>query len=190
MVIAICWIQISYGLLKTDEGPGWEAIPFTNCPNCRIELQGDSPSLEVTSNKRYSSDGGSWYSLALGNSHDPGPLRDPLRLKYVLPRAAYAEAPVRVTSATAVLGGNAELDFDAASFKWPARTTRIPLIYNGAAFKGYGNRLYINVAGLNSTNAERLPERDGIKSYLALSDDGKTLELVVPGNGGTMLIFK
>ncbi len=183
-------MPLSYGLLKTDEGPGWEAIPFTNCPNCRIELQGDSPSLEVTSNKRYSSDGGSWYSLALGNSHDPGPLRDPLRLKYVLPRAAYAEAPVRVTSATAVLGGNAVLDFDAASFKWPARTTRIPLIYNGAAFKGYGNRLYINVAGLNATNAGRLPECDGIKSYLALSGDGKTLELVVPGNGGTMVIFK
>lgn len=177
-------------LVTTTEGPKSEAIPFTNCPNCRIELRGDHPLFRVTSNKRYNSDGGSWYAFALGSTYDPGPLRDPLRLKYVLPRAAYAEAPVRVTSATAVLGGNAVLDFDAASFKWPARTTRIPLIYNGAAFKGYGNRLYINVAGLNATNAERLPERDGIKSYLALSDDGKTLELVVPGNGGTMLIFK
>ncbi len=178
------------GLVTTTEGPKSEAIPFTNCPNCRIELRGDHPLFRVTSNKRYNSDGGSWYSFVLGSTYAPGPLRDPLRLKYVLPREAYAEAPVRVTSGTAVLGGNAELDFDAASFKWPARTTRIPLIYNGSAFKGWSNRLYINVAGLNATNAERLPERDGIKSYLALSDDGKTLELVVPGNGGTMLIFK
>ena len=108
----------------------------------------------------------------------------------MLPKAAYAEAPVQVTSATAVLGGNAELDFDATSFKWPARTTRVPLIYNASAFKGWSNRVYIDVAGLNATNAGRLPECDGIKSYLALSGDGKTLELVVPGNGGTMVIFK
>ena len=97
---------------------------------------------------------------------------------------------MQVTSATAVLGGNAELEFDWTDFKWPARTTRIPLIYNASAFKGWSNRVYIDVAGLNATNAGRLPERDGIKSYLALSGDGKTLELVVPGNGGTMVIFK
>ena len=178
------------GLLTTTEGPMSEGIPFTNCPNCRIELRGETPKFLVTSNKRYASDGGPWYSFVLGNSHDPAPLKDALRLRFVLPKNAYAEAPVRVTSATAVLGGNAELEFDATAFKWPARTTRIPLIYNASAFKGWSNRKYINVAGLNETNAGRLPERDGLKSQLALSDDGKTLELVVPGNGGTMLIFK
>ena len=177
-------------LLTTDEGPKSEGIPFTNCPNCRIELRGETPKFLVTSNKRYASDGGSWYSFVLGNSHDPALLKDALRLRFVLPTNAYAEAPVRVTSGTAVLGGNAEFEFDATAFKWPARTTRIPLIYNANAFKGWSNRKYINIAGLNETNAGRLPEHDGFKSYFALSDDGKTLDLVVPGNGGTMVIFK
>ena len=178
------------GIVTTTEGPKQEAVPFTNCPNCRIELQGETPKFRVTSNKHYASETGPWYSFALGSTYAPAPLKDPLRLKFVLPKAAYAEAPVQVTSATAVLGGNAELDFDATSFKWPARTTRIPLIYNEAAFKGWSYRVYIDGAGLNATNAGRLPERDGIKSYLALSGDGKTLELVVPGNGGTIVIFK
>ena len=178
-------------VLTTTEGPQQEGIPFTNCPNCRIELQGESPRFLVTSNKRSTSDGGPWYSFVLGNAYDPAPLKDALRLKFVLPENAYAEAPVQVTEATAVLGGNAEFEFDATAFKWPAHKTHIPLIYNANAFKGWNGRSYIDVAGLNATNAERLPVgKDGRKAKLALSNDGKTLKLVVPGSGGFQIVFR
>lgn len=143
-----------------------------------------------------------WYSCALGEMIDRSvatptwttkayALDNPVRVRFCLPAEGWQTAPFRVTEGVAVLGGNAEFEFDATEYRWPEKTTRIPLVYNAAGFKGWGERQYVNVGQLNETNASRFPVNpNGRKARLALSADGKTLELVVPGMGGMILIFR
>jgi hypothetical protein len=180
-------------LVITDEGPKQEAVPFTNCPNSRIEFQGESPRFRIHTASRYGSEE-PWYAAAFGCSWIPGKLKDVLRIRYVLPENAYAEAPIQVLGYRSVWGGNAEFEFDASNYKWPAfAPVKIPLVYDAGSFKGWNHRLYIDVDGLNETNAERLPvcpKSPNIKARLVLSEDGKTLCLYMPGYGGTLLTIR
>lgn len=190
------------GILNTSGSPGNDAVPFTGCPNSRIEFRGENPKFLVTSNRRWSTDSGLYYSLALGEmidrsgatptrTTDAYPLDNPLRIRFCLPADGYAEAPIQVTSGAVVLGGNAEFEFDVTDFKWPQRTKKIPLVYNAAKFRGYADQLYVNVDQLNETNKSRFPSGpNGRTARFELSTDGTTLNLVIPGNSGLTLIFK
>lgn len=188
--------------LATKDGPKADAVPFTGCPGCRIELIGAGARFLVTSSHRYGNADLPWYSCALGEMVDRSgdapiwtsaaySLDNPVRVRFCLPAEGWDEAPFRVTEGIAVLGGNAEFEFDASGYTWPVKTTRVPLIYNSAAYSGWAYRKYINVAQLNETNAARLPVNpNGRRARLALSEDGKTLELIMPGIGGMAIIVR
>lgn len=177
--------------LTTTEGPTSEAVPYTNCPGCRIEFRGSSPVLSIINGQTSESSGQAWYSAAFGEMVNEArtawttvayPLKDALRLRYVLPpsTAPYQTAPLNVTKGILVLGGNAEFEFDMTDFDWPDEAVTIPLAYNATAYNGWNNRKYINVAQLNETNRDRLPVGpDGRTSRLELAADGKTLNLVI-----------
>lgn len=187
--------------LVTKNGPQYDAVPFTGCPGCRIELAGANAKFLVTAKQRYAGDS-PWYSCALGEMIDRSgetpvwttaaySLDNPVRVRFCLPAEGWSEAPFRVTSGIAVLGGNAEFEFDASDYTWPVKTTRVPLIYNSEAYDGWGHRKYINVAQLNETNAARFPVNpNGRKAKLALSADGTTLDLVMPGVGGMVIMVR
>ena len=188
--------------LATADGPKSEAVPFTGCPGCRIELAGADAKFLVTSKHRYGNSDSPWYSCALGEMIDRSgempkwnqaayALDNPVRVRFCLPEEGWSEAPFRVTDGIAVLGGNAEFEFDISGYMWPVKTTRVPLVYNAAAYKGFNNRKYINVEQLNDANAARLPVNpNGRKAKLALNADGTTLDLVMPGVGGMVIIFR
>ena len=180
--------------------------PFTGCPGCRIEFRGNHPKFLVTSAKTHGASGAAWVALVLGEMVDRSgaqpvytngtyALDNPVRLRFVLPEEGYyVEAPVQNTCyESTLLGGNAEFEFDLSSFKWPKRATRIPLVYDKSGFTS-GGRSYINVDGLNETNAARLPSiGEGIgrvQARLVLSPDGKTLNLAIPGISGTMICIR
>jgi hypothetical protein len=189
----LCNMGFAKAIVRTDTGPKSEAIPFTNCPNCRIEFQGESPSFLITSASSYGKEE-PWYSAAFGCSYLPGKLKDPLRLRFALPENGYASAPIQVLSARSVWGGNAEFEFDISGFKWPSyEPLVIPLVYDQGCFKGWNNTLYIDVDGLNETNAERLPvcpSASNIKARFVLGEDGKTLYMYCPASGGTVLLIQ
>ena len=162
--------------------------------------------------------GAAWFAFALGEMIDETPteytdkgtgdksmrpygwkterylLDDPVRLRFVLPTGGYEEAPFQNTGTCGVLGGNAEFEFDLSSFKWPSRQLRIPLVYDKNAYTGWGDRSYVDLEGLNLANAGSLPvyRRGSLvaRSRLELSADGTTLELVMSGNMGTVLIVR
>ena len=181
-----------------------EAIPFTNCPNSRIEFRGDNPSFITSSAKEHGDSGNSWQTYALGQMYDPErqiwtrddvALDHPVRLRYVMPKDGYVQAPFRNTNANqgGTLGGNAEFEFDMADYKWPKTKTVIPLVYDAAAYISWGGSGWrnINIDGLNRTNAERLPTNPcGAKCSLSLSADYKTLQLVVPGISSLTIIIR
>ncbi len=181
-----------------------EAIPFTNCPNSRIEFRGETPAFITTSAKPHGASGNVWQTFALGQMINPETmdwtrdhfeLDNPVRLRYVMPKNGYAQAPFRNTNAGegGTVGGNAQFEFDMSGYEWPKATTAIPLIYDAGGYCGWGGTDYrnIDVDGLNVTNAERLPENPrGSKCRLALSDDCLTLQLVVPGTSGTAILIR
>lgn len=185
---------------------GTEGVPFTNCPNSRIEFRGDHPAFVITSAKIHGTSGARWHQFALGSTVDPETgnwtrrpfkLDNPVRLRFCVPKNGYAQAPFRaMTGNGGALGGNAEFEFDMSDFEWPLERTRIPLVYNASGYYAWGgvndNLRNINVDGLNEINAERLPvnPNTGRKARLVLEDDGKTLSLAVPGSGGMMIIFR
>lgn len=190
-------------LLKTSEGPLSEAVPYTNCKGSRIEFRGSSPILSITDSHWSEDSGTAWYSAAFGemiNETRTGwttaayPLKDALRLRYVLPPSTepYQTAPLNVTQGILVLGGNAEFEFDMSDFDWPDEKVTIPLAYNAADYSGYGDRKYINVVQLNETNRDRLPVGpDGRTSRLELAADGKTLNLVINhAKRGMTILFR
>jgi hypothetical protein len=189
----LCNMGFAKAIVRTDTGPKSEILPFTNCPNCRIEFQGESPSFLITSASSYGKEE-PWYSAAFGCSYLPGKLKDPLRLRFALPENGYASAPIQVLSARSVWGGNAEFEFDISGFKWPSyEPLVIPLVYDQGCFKGWNNTLYIDVDGLNETNAERLPvcpSASNIKARFVLGEDGKTLYMYCPASGGTVLLIR
>ena len=183
-----------------------EAIPFTNCPNSRIEFRGESPAFVMTSPKKYGTAGAEWQTFAIGQMLNPTTMNwtrshfeivNPVRLRYVMPEDGYEQAPFRNTYASrgGTVGGNAQFEFDMTSYKWPKNKARIPLIHDAGGFYGYGGKdpayRNIDVEGLNITNAERLPSNPrGKKCHLELSDDGLMLQLVVPGMAGMVVLFR
>ena len=186
---------------KTVGGPESDGVPFTKCPGCRIEFRGTTPKFVVSVAKGSEEAGSPWYALTLGEMIDHESnvwtqehytLDNPVRLRYVLPAEGYAEAPCQTTSGQAMLlGGNAEFEFDLSDFTWPKQTMRIPLTYDSRSYSGWGGRLYINVEQLNRTNEARLPvSPTGGKARLELASDGKTLNLVLPGCGGTAILIR
>ena len=185
----------------TVGGSESDGIPFTNCPNSRIEFRGTTPKFVVTDARASELSGRPWYALTLGEmiDHETNTwtdkhyrLKDPLRLRYVLPTEGYAEAPCQTTCGQILLlGGNAEFEFDVSGFTWPKRTMRMPLAYDSSGYAGWNGRRYINVEQLNLTNAENLPvSPTGGKARLELASDGKTLNLVLPGCGGTAILIR
>lgn len=186
---------------RTIGGSESDGVPFTNCPNSRIEFRGTTPKFVVADSRASELSGRPWYALTLGEmiDHETNTwtdkhylLKDPLRLRYVLPTEGYSEAPCQTTCGQVMLlGGNAEFEFDVSGFKWPKETMRVPLTYDSSAYTGWGGRRYINVEQLNQTNAERLPvSPSGKRSHLELAADGKTMNLVLPGYGGLMVIIR
>lgn len=189
--------------VNTSEGPMQEMTPYVNCPNSRIEFRGENPVFKITNGQRYRGAGNAWCAAAFGEMIDREknayttvtyPLKDPVRLRYVMPKNGYTAAPVQNTADTSyvLLGGNAEFEFDMTNYEWPDRRTVIPLVYDVRRYLGWKNvRSYVNVAGLNATNAERLPRNpNGRKCFFSLSADGTTLNLVVPSMGGMCLIVR
>ena len=181
-----------------DKASNHEGVPFTGCPDSRIVFQGDHPRFLVTHNARFTGDA-PYPSFTLGSSFDADkrhtldvpPLDNPVRVKFCLPPNGYADAPIRVTVGRAMLGGNAEFEFDISDYEWPKRRTQIPLIYNSAKFEIFGT-MYISVDGLNRTNAARLPVAPvgTKKASFRLSEDGTTLCLDVPGKDMCVIVFR
>lgn len=129
-------------------GVGW---PYTNCPNCAIEFRGAAPTFRVTSNKQ-GSNSTPWHTVNLGKGTEP--MRDPVRLRFILPKAPYAEAPFRSEYSSgynAVLDGNAVIEVDDSNLPRSHGRLRYPLVYDMGTFAS-GTR--IDVDSLNKVNHE------------------------------------
>ncbi len=127
---------------------GW---PYTNCPNCAIEFRGSAPKFRVTSPNQ-ANNSTPWHTVNLGKGREP--LQDPVRLRFILPKAPYAEAPFRSEVSSryyAVLDGNAVIEVDDSNLPRSHGRLRYPLVYDMGTF---GNGTRIDVDSLNKVNHE------------------------------------
>jgi hypothetical protein len=131
-----------------SDGVGW---PYVNTPNCAIEFRGAAPKFRVTSPNQ-ANNSTPWHTVNLGKGREP--LQDPVRLRFILPKAPYAEAPFRSEFSSryyAVLDGNAVIEVDDSNLPRSHGRLRYPLVYDMGTF---GNGTRIDVDSLNKVNHE------------------------------------
>ena len=102
-------------------------------------------------------------------------------LRFALPSGGYAAAPLTSDdpSMGCSVGDGTIFEIDMSGYEWTESKKIIPLLHDAAGFSAG-----IDIAKLNETNAGRMPSNMWRKCRLGLSDNGKTLVLVVPGPGG------
>ncbi len=156
------------------DGVGW---PYTNCPNCAIEFRGAAPKFRVTSALQ-AANSVPWDVVNLGKGTEP--MKDPVRLRFVLPDTPYATAPFRseVSDRNAILDGNAVIEVDDAGLPRNHGRMRYPLIYAADSFQR-GSR--INVERLNTVNRAL----GTIGEKMTLVRDGTTLYVEIASKAAT-----
>ena len=162
------------------DGVGW---PYTNCPNSAIEFRGAAPKFRVTSPKQ-ASNSTPWHTVNLGKGTVP--MRNPVRLRFVLPATPYAEAPFRSeysSSYYAVLDGNAVIEVDESNLPKSHAKLRYPLVYDKGTF---GNGSRINVDSLNRVNRELGTIGENMKFVRS----GGTLYVDIKSNCALVIMLK
>jgi hypothetical protein len=160
---------------------GW---PYTNCPNCAIEFRGAAPKFRVTSSKQAANSEPS-HTVNLGKGTEP--MKDPVRLRFVLPETPYEAAPFRseVWGHWIVLDGNAVIEVDDSGMPRNHGRMRYPLIYD--EYNYHANQsLSVNVESLNAVNRAL----GTIGDNMTFVRDGKTLYIEIKSNCGTFLMVK